>query len=143
MCARGGCNPPLRVTALLLCVLLLGACTERPPAYPERQAPRGFLEDPAQRAAGAALFRRHCVACHGTPAEGRSGRADFFQPPAMDFSAAIYRSLDSAYLYWRIETGKNVEPFAARGSVMPAWGPHLSEEQIWQLVAHIRARAGG
>ncbi|MHB1397979.1 MAG: hypothetical protein ACYDAI_08910 [Trichloromonadaceae bacterium] len=28
--------------------------------------------------------------------------------------------LDPAYLYWRIETGKNAEPFRSRGSVMPA-----------------------
>jgi mono/diheme cytochrome c family protein len=128
---------------VLLPILLLAACSERPPAHPERKPPRGFLEEPANRAAGAELFRQKCASCHGAPAEGRSGRADFFQPPAMDFTAAKYRTLDPAYLYWRIETGKNIDFYRARGSVMPAWGPHLSEEQIWQLVAYLRSRAGG
>lgn len=89
------------------------------------------------------LFAQLCASCHGGLAEGRSSRADFFQPPAPDFREPRYRDLDPAYFYWRIETGKNAEPFRSRGSVMPAWGPSLSEEQIWQLVAYLRSRAGG
>lgn len=123
-------------------VLLLCACSEGP-SYPERKPPQDLLQHPAQRAAGGALFAQLCASCHGGLAEGRSGRADFFQPPAPDFREARYRELDPAFLYWRIETGKNAEPYRSRGSVMPAWGPSLSETEIWQLVAYLRSRAGG
>jgi mono/diheme cytochrome c family protein len=121
---------------------LLAACGEQSPAYPPRRPAAGLLGSAAGRAAGGAIFHSNCAICHGTPREGRSPRADFFEPPAPDFLDPRYRTLDPAYLYWRIETGKTAEPFLSRGSVMPAWGPHFSEEQIWQLVAYLRSRSG-
>lgn len=126
----------------LALVLLPAACTERAPQYPQRQPPAGFLESTEQWAAGEAIFRQNCAVCHGSTAEGRSPRANFFHPPASEFRDPAYRNMDPAYLYWRIETGKTVEPFLSNGSVMPAWGPYFSEEQIWQLVAYLRARSG-
>jgi mono/diheme cytochrome c family protein len=121
--------------------LALAACGEPPVSYPPRQTPAGVLTDPVQIAAGKVLFREKCASCHGHPGEGRSPRADFFQPPAPDFSERAYRTSDPAYLFWRIEVGKTVEPFRAQGSVMPAWRT-LSDEQIWQLVAYLKTRAG-
>jgi mono/diheme cytochrome c family protein len=132
--------------ATIICILgltLLTACGERTPSYPQREPPAGFLADPASQAAGKALFRQNCARCHGTTGEGRSPRAGFFQPPSPDFRDPSYRTLDPGYLYWRIETGKAVEPYLSRGSVMPAWGPHFTEEQIWQLVAYLRRRPAG
>lgn len=129
--------------SLLGCTLLftLTACGERQPAYPARQAPAEVLTDAAQIAAGKVLFREKCATCHGHPDEGRSPRADFFQPPAPDFATIAYRTADPAYLFWRIEVGKTVEPYLSRGSVMPSWRG-LSDEQIWQLVAYLKSRAG-
>ncbi|MCM2264175.1 MAG: cytochrome c [Desulfuromonadales bacterium] len=121
--------------------LVLAACGEQTPGYPARQAPAGVLTDAAQIAAGRTLFHDKCATCHGHPDEGRSPRADFFQPPASDFSSPAYRTADPAYLFWRIEVGKTVEPYLSRGSVMPSWRG-LSDEEIWQLVAYLRARAG-
>lgn len=126
----------------LLGVLAMLACDVGAPDYPHRSPPPALAEA-SQQAAGRQLFAQLCASCHGGLAEGRSPRADFFQPPAPDFRQPRYRSLDPAYLYWRIETGKNAEPFRSRGSVMPAWGPNLTEQQLWQLVAYLRSRAGG
>ena len=130
---------------VLLCVslALVAACGEPSGSWPQRQPPAGFLQSPDNRAAGKALFREHCGRCHGTTEEGRSPRVEFFQPPAPDFKADRYRSADSAYLFWRISQGKNVEPYFSRGSVMPAWGHYFSEEQIWQLVAYLQTRPDG
>lgn len=102
--------------------------------------PPGLLTDAAQIAAGAVLFREKCASCHGHPGEGRSPRADFFRPPAPDFTEPAYRTADPAYLFWRIEVGKTVEPYLSQGSVMPAWRG-LPDEEIWQLVAYLQARA--
>ncbi len=122
-------------------LVTFAACGEQPVSYPARPVPAGVLADPAAIAAGAVLFREKCASCHGKPDEGRSPRADFFQPPAPDFTESRYRGGDPAYLFWRIETGKTVEPYRSRGSVMPSWRG-LSDEQLWQLVAYLKIRAG-
>ena len=103
--------------------------------------PEGMLKDEIQLSRGKSLFMKKCASCHGKPGEGRSDRAAFFQPPAPDFTDAHYRQMDPAYLYWRIEVGKTVEPFRSQGSVMPAWGMHFEEQQLWQIVAYLQTRA--
>jgi len=138
---QGKAGQSLALPLLALALLLtLAACGEQKPAYPSRTAPAGLLGDPVQIAAGKVIFREKCASCHGHINEGRSPRANFFQPPAPDFTAADYRTADPAYLFWRIEIGKTVEPYLSQGSVMPAW-PGLSEQKIWQLVAYLQARA--
>jgi mono/diheme cytochrome c family protein len=127
-----------RTPLLLSLLLLLTACGESA-SYPERTPPEDFLQMQTNVEAGRELFREHCVLCHGTLEEGRSLRAEF-NPPASTFEAIRYRSVDPAYLFWRITKGKTVEPYLSLGSVMPAWGPHFTSEQIWQLVAYIRIR---
>lgn len=143
---RGGFSPPgarrpRPYMILPLLLLALAACSEQKPNYPSRQAPAGLFGDAAQVAAGRTLFHDKCASCHGHADEGRSPRADFFQPPAPDFTESAYRTLDPAYLFWRIEAGKTVEPYLSRGSVMPAWRG-LTDAEIWQLVAYLRTRAG-
>ena len=34
-----------------------------------------------------------------------------------------------------------VEPYRTMGSVMPAWGAHLSEKKIWQMIAYLQTRS--
>lgn len=128
-----------RTLSLIFLLLLMGGC-EKSPSYPERKAPEGFLRAQENQIAGGELFREHCVRCHGTLEEGRSPRAEF-HPPASSFKTDRYRSIDPAYLYWRIREGKTVEPYLSRGSVMPAYGSYFSEKQIWQLVAYTRSRS--
>lgn len=97
---------------------------------------------PQQIAAGARLFAEHCAQCHGSIAEGRSPRAARFNPLAPDFHEPKYRKSLPGYLYRRIELGRTTEPYRSNGSVMPAWGVHLRSEQLWQLVAYLKKRAG-
>lgn len=135
------CQGTVPAWGLSLLLVVLAACGEQKPGYPPRTPPAGLLADSAQIAAGQALFREKCASCHGRADEGRSPRADFFQPPAPDFTAPAYRAAEPAYLYWRIEVGKTVEPYLSQGSVMPSWRG-LSDAEIWQLVAYLKARAG-
>jgi len=130
----------IRISLSVVLLITIAACGEQKPAYPVRQAPAGVLADAAQIAAGKALFHEKCATCHGKPDEGRSPRADFFQPAAPDFTDPGYRSADPAYLFWRIEVGKTVEPYLSRGSVMPSWRG-LPDQEIWQLVAYVKTRS--
>jgi len=126
---------------VLLMVFALCGCTEEGFDYPARTMPVGLLKDKIALDRGKSLFMDKCASCHGKPGEGRSDRAVFFEPPAPDFTDARYQRMDPAYLYWRIEVGKSVEPFRRQGSVMPAWGMHLTEQQLWQIVAYLQVRA--
>jgi mono/diheme cytochrome c family protein len=128
------------VITTTLAALLSYGCGQEQPDYPKRQMPQGLLEDAAQVAAGHALFRNKCASCHGKPSEGRSVRAAFFEPPAPDFSDTRYQSVDPAYMFWRIQVGKSVEPYRSQGSVMPSWQT-LSDKDIWQLVAYLKSRS--
>ncbi|GAB4557239.1 MAG: hypothetical protein Tsb0017_11820 [Geothermobacteraceae bacterium] len=132
----------MRLIPLLTMALLLAACQGTPVDYPARPVPAD-LDSAVRVREGCRLFASRCASCHGHPSEGRSPRAVFFDPPAPAFGEPKYHSLDPAYLYWRIEHGKTVEPFLSRGSVMPAWGPYFTPEQIWNLVACLRHRGSG
>lgn len=129
-----------------LCLLaaLLCACQQDPADLaPQIEVPAEQLSNIAVQREGAALFQAHCSECHGTPAEGRNPRARSFHPPAPDFYDPSFSEKDPRYLFWRISEGKRVEPFYSQGSVMPAFGPYFSEDQIWQLVAYLLRRSGG
>jgi len=132
------------LSCILLWVLLgataLSGCDESPVAYPARSVPDSLMQDTVQIQTGRDLFMNKCASCHGKSREGRSDRAVFFDPPAPDFTSAQYQQTDPAYLFWRIEVGKTVEPYLSSGSVMPAWRG-LTDEEIWQLVAYLKARA--
>jgi len=138
---RGSNRYVIISVALAVTALLVTGCEENKVTYPDRQMPPGLMTDTNQLHLGQQLFMSKCAACHGKPSEGRSDRAVFFQPPAPDFTDIHYREIDPAYLFWRIEVGKQVEPYRSQGSVMPAWGAHFSEQQIWQLVAYLQSRA--
>jgi mono/diheme cytochrome c family protein len=130
--------------SLMLCVFLiataLSGCSESHVAYPARNMPDDLMSNAAQRQAGHDLFMSKCARCHGKPSEGLSERAAFFDPPAPDFTNPQYQQVDPAYLFWRIEVGKTVEPYLSSGSVMPSWRG-LADEEIWQLVAYLKIRA--
>ncbi len=126
---------------IVVAPLLFYGCGDKQPEYPQRHMPEGFTKDASQLNAGHDLFLNKCASCHGKPGEGRSDRTIFFTPAAPDFTDARYQEVDPAYLYWRIAQGKTVEPYRSQGSVMPAWGLHLSEKQIWQIVAYLQVRA--
>lgn len=129
------------ISALLLTMWIVAACSDPQPNYPSRQMPAELDQDIPGLAWAAETFLAKCAYCHGSENEGRGPRADFFEPPAPDFHESRYRSVDPAYLFWRIAEGKTVEPYLSSGSVMPAWGMHFSERQIWLLVTYLKQRA--
>jgi S-disulfanyl-L-cysteine oxidoreductase SoxD len=130
----------MRQYCWLLMLLGLTGCQDTLPDYPRRTPPADY-QSAASVKEGEKLFMQLCASCHGDTGEGRSPRADFFSPPAPDFKSPYYARVDPSYLHWRIAKGKTVEPFLSRGSVMPTWGDHFSQQQLWSLVAYLQSRS--
>jgi mono/diheme cytochrome c family protein len=90
--------------------------------------------DSAAAEAGKELFGKNCISCHGETGKG-DGTASASLDPRPGNLAEDQKSLSDGYLFWRIADGGLMEPFI---SAMPAWKTVLDDEQIWQLVTHIR-----
>jgi mono/diheme cytochrome c family protein len=85
-------------------------------------------------AAGAKLYKRYCSGCHG--ADGRGG-AHTFMPHVQNLTKKDYIELvPDGYLYLVIAEGGEA---VGKNSYMPAWESTLSEQNIKDIIAHIRA----
>jgi mono/diheme cytochrome c family protein len=85
-------------------------------------------------AAGAPLYKRYCSGCHG--ADGRGG-AHTFMPHVGTLTKKDYIELvPDGYLYLVIAEGGVA---VGKNSYMPAWKSTLSEQDIKDVIAHIRA----
>jgi mono/diheme cytochrome c family protein len=84
--------------------------------------------------AGAELYKRYCSGCHG--ADGRGG-AHTFMPHIQTLTKKDYIELvPDGYLYQVIAEGGEA---VGKNSYMPAWESTLSEQDIKDIIAHIRA----
>lgn len=98
------------------------------------QAPPAL--DPAQAQDGAALYARHCSACHGEGGRGDGWNVTNLpvQPTAHADAALMSQRADDT-LYDGISVGGWV---LDKSPMMPAFGELLEPSQIRALVAHIR-----
>lgn len=85
------------------------------------------LADPARAARGERLYREHCALCHGIPGKPSSAVSSGLNPPPPDLTAGI-PATDADEAWWVTSRG-------IRMTGMPAFGGHLSDDQIWDLVA--------
>jgi thiosulfate dehydrogenase len=124
----------LKLSSLALRAKIL---REEPKSVPIRADEAAYL-------AGARIYRRDCAVCHGLPGEAPPAisKSMFPDPPPM---FALYEGRFGQYkgrigisddppgeIFWKTKNG-------IRLSGMPAFGPSLSDEQIWQvslLLAH-------
>ena len=96
-------------------------------------------------AAGAEVYIRNCMYCHGDNLDGKGHFAYGFNPPPANFQdPGTIAMLQEAFLFWRIAKGgpglpKESTPW---NSVMPAWEDRLTEEQIWQVIMYLYDATG-
>jgi mono/diheme cytochrome c family protein len=116
--------------------LIASYLTQREPvaARPRPEAPGST--PPTAGGDGAALYGRHCAACHGT-----AGRAD--GPNARFLPVRPTAHADSAYMSRRSDDALFDATFAGgfimnRSNRMPPFGETLTRAQIWSLVRHLR-----
>ena len=81
--------------------------------------------------AGMRQYEQDCVACHGAPAVDRAEWTKGMTPTP-PYLIDISRQMTPAELYWTLYNGVKM-------TGMPAWGPTRSPQQLWSLVAFLRA----
>lgn len=88
------------------------------------------LDSPTRIQRGDALFRAHCVQCHGAPGQAPEPYALGLNPaPASLVGSA--RERPAAEMFWITRHGVKM-------TGMPAWQYRLTDEQIWDVVAFMR-----
>src|SRR5262249_32260612 len=93
-------------------------------------------------AAGAEIYLRNCMYCHGDNMDGRGHFAYGFNPPPANFQdPGTIAMLQEAFLFWRIAKGgpglrREATP---RHSACPSGGAGPTEEQIWQSIISLDA----
>jgi len=90
---------------------------------------------PEVTAAGGALYARHCASCHGKNGLGDGEASTSLLPSPALLAFMIQRPISvDEYLLWSIsEGGKDF------GTAMPAFRDTLSRDDIWRIVAYMRA----
>lgn len=78
---------------------------------------------------GAALYRDHCVLCHGAPGVAQAAIGKSMQPVPGPLADAA-RRWQPRELYWITRHGIKM-------SGMPAWEFHLADEDIWRVVGFV------
>jgi mono/diheme cytochrome c family protein len=85
-------------------------------------------------AVGARLYKRYCRGCHG---ENGRGGAHTFMPHIENLTKKGYiELLPDSYLYTAIADGGEA---IGKSAYMPAWKSKLSDREVKDIIAHIRA----
>ncbi|MEM7044711.1 MAG: cytochrome c [Pseudomonadota bacterium] len=83
---------------------------------------------------GARLYKRYCRGCHGE--DGRGG-AHTFMPHIENLTKKGYiEFLPDSYLYLVIAEGGEA---VGKNAYMPAWNVKLTDQEIIDIIAHLRA----
>lgn len=95
---------------------------------PYANAPRVITE-------GGVLYRANCAGCHGQKGRGDGDAGlDLLPSPALLSELMDAQGSVDEYLLWSIAEGG--APF---GTAMPAYKDRLSENDIWRIIAYMRA----
>ena len=90
--------------------------------------------DPRALSTGRTAYTGSCAVCHGAKGDGRGvfGRTTY--PDATDLTGVKNKS--DAQLFWIIKNGLGF-------TAMPAFGGQYKDDEIWAMVAYIRALQRG
>ena len=97
-------------------------------------APNPLASDARALSTGRAAYTGSCAVCHGAKGDGRGvfGRSTY--PDATDLTNV--KNKTDAQLFWIVKNGLGF-------TAMPAFGGEYKDEQIWAIVAYIRALQSG
>ena len=107
---------------------------------PPLRSPQPMKTEIATTPTGAALYARHCVACHGERGKGDGPNARFLPVrPAAHADPVQMSSRSNDRLFDAIHGGGYP---LGRSVMMPAFGETLTRAEIWLLVGHVRMLCG-
>ena len=112
---------------------------------PITPAGRADAGDARQVALGATVYRDNCASCHGANLEGqpewKSRKPDgrFPAPPHDETGHTWHHPDDTLFQITKVGLKPPVAP-AGYESDMPAFGPVLTDEQIWAVLAFIKSK---
>ena len=92
------------------------------------------LGRPVQLQRGLALYREHCVQCHGAPGVAPEPFALGLTPAPANL-AYTAREWPPADLFWVVKEGIKM-------TGMPAWKHRMADEEIWAIVSFLRELPG-
>ncbi|MGI9422989.1 MAG: c-type cytochrome [Hyphomicrobiaceae bacterium] len=95
----------------------------------------GIAGSSDDRLAGAQLYQQHCASCHGPNGLGNGDAAKSLLPSPALLAYMIKRPISAdEYLLWAIADGGSQFQTA-----MPAFKDKISRDEIWQIIAFMRA----
>ncbi|MGI9330164.1 MAG: c-type cytochrome [Gammaproteobacteria bacterium] len=100
-------------------------------------APMGELRGDA--ANGKQLHLENCAECHGATGKTDNIVMHMDEPPKDESDPVYMKTLTDAFLYLAICQGGDA---VGRSIVMPAWGDYFSDQEVKDLVAHVRSFSG-
>ncbi len=119
-----------------------------PAAAPAAAVPAAATASPAAQTAPAAsrdaatgepLYASYCASCHGAAGAGDGPAAAGMNPKPADHTDGGYmNALSNDHLYKVVDEGGMA---VGKSPLMTAWGSVLSEDEIWAVVAYMRALA--
>lgn len=97
----------------------------------EAKAVKNPVENtPEVVAAGAELYKKNCLMCHGEAAKGDGPATQFIKPSPPDISTtAAKERMTDGEVFYKITNGKRP---------MPPMQRKMSEEERWQVVHYLR-----
>jgi len=90
-------------------------------------------------AAGKAVYRKHCVSCHGERGDGRGPEAEQLYPPPRNYQdPGVMAKLTDEFIYTIIKDGGGA---VGKSAQMESWSEILSDREIRDVGAFIRTFA--
>lgn len=99
--------------------------------------PQGNLRGNAAR--GSDLYLENCAECHGYDGKAEVIVMHMDEPPKDQSDPEYMETLTDGFLYLAVCSGGEA---VGRSIVMPAWGDLLSDQDIRDLIAHMRTFSG-
>ncbi len=94
---------------------------------------------PGDKSKGAEIYTRRCAWCHGEKGDGQGPGAKRLLPPPRDFTLGLYKIKTNGFddIAAREEDLFRMIRDGMPGTSMPGWKDLLSEQDTWDVIAHI------